>query len=373
MAYQSPITANELAEEAELSSDCLKLPFCKDHAHVLAEFCDLWESIGHHLGLNDAIINGIKEDNSTAEKRRTAMLQLWKERFAHKATYRVLIQALIDSGRAQQALELCHKIKELRPASESDGASVVPRDPLILMTEPVSPADRDLAIEEFTLPDVGITQSMEILETQFIHIQNRFFQSDGAGTGVTLQQLQTCISTLPSGFFETESETPQALRQADTIPNFVCNLNKYCGPLDPDILVRLISMLGDVQTKSMMSMYIRELDSFQRRTKLKDFVGNYKGPTPPEYKKLKIKLGKKWREKTLADVKEMKRQISRRSWLMKKVSEGSVFVTFMIPQGEVLEFDVNLRGYLQSQGVLQISVCRTLILFSCEGKKLITC
>ena len=359
MAYQSPFTANELAKEAGLSSDCLKLPFRKDHAHVLAKFCDPWESIGYHLGLDDAIINGIKEDNSTAEKRRTAMLQLWKEKFAHKATYRVLIQALIESGRAQQALELCCKIKELQPASESDGASVVPRDPLILMTEPVSPVDCDLAIEEFTLPDVGITQSIEILETQFIHIKNRFFQSDGAGTGVTLQQLQTCISTLPSKSFETESESPQALCQADTIPNFICNLNKYCGHLDPDILVRLISVLGDVETKSMMSMYIRALESFQCRTRLNDFVGNYKGPAPPEYKEVEIKFGDNWREKTLADVKEMKCQISRWSWLIKKVSdlEGSVCVIFMIPQGEALQLDVDLRDHLQSQGVLQVSVC----------------
>ena len=296
---------------------------------------------------------------------------MWKEKFAHKATYRLIIQALIDCGRTQQALELCHKIKELQPASESDGASVVPRDPVILMTESVSPVDCDLTIEEFTLPDVGIAQSMEILETQFIHIQNRFFQFSGTGTGVTLQQLKTCISTLPSGSFETESETPQALLQADTIPNFVCNLKKYCGPLDPDILVRLINILGDIQTKSMMSMYIRVLHTFQCRTKLKDFIGmrNYKRPTPPEYKEVVIKLGNKWREKTLADVIEMKYQISRWTWLVKKVSEGSVFVTFMIPRGAVLEFDVNLRGYLQSQGVLQISVCGTLI-FSCEGKKL---
>ena len=122
MAYQFLITANEVAKEAGLRLD-LPFNFCKDHVHILAMFCDPWESIGRHLGLNDAIINGIKEDSSTAEKRRTVMLQLWKEKFAHKATYRVLIQALIDCGRAQQALELCQKIKELRPSSESDGAS----------------------------------------------------------------------------------------------------------------------------------------------------------------------------------------------------------------------------------------------------------
>ena len=353
MADQSPVTIKELTEEARLSLECLDLPFHKDHAHILAKFCNQWENIGYNLHLNDANISGIMENNSTAEKRRIATLQLWKEKFAHRATYRVLVQALIESGRAQQALELCYKIKELLSASESDGASVTPRDPSLLRTEIVSPVDRDSASEEFTLPDVDIVQSIKILETQFSHIQNRFFQSAVAGTGVMLQRLQTCISTLPS--FTTN--TPQALLEASSVPLFAHNLKQYCCALDPDILEGLIKELGDVETKSMMSMYIRTLHSFQCRTKLNDFVGNYEGPTPPEYKEVEIKFGDNWREKTLADVKETKCQISRWSWLMKKVSEGSVCVTFMIPRGEVLELDVNLRGYLQSQGVLQVSVC----------------
>jgi hypothetical protein len=370
MAAQSPITANELAEEAGLSLNCLDLKFRMDHdPHKLAKFCDPWENIGYHLHLDSATISSIKEDNSTAEKRRIATLQSWKQKFAHRATYRVLIQALIESGRAQQALDLCYKIKELRPASERDGASssISRDDPWLLITEPMSPLDRGLATEEFIIPDVDITQSIEILKALYIHVQNRFFQSDDAGMGVTLRQLQTCISTLPS--FTTD--TPQVLLEVSSIPHFVHNLKQYCGPLDPDILVHLIKELGNVDTKSMMSMYIRALHSFQYRTKLKDFVGNYEGPTPPdsEYKEIQIKVGENWQEKTLADVKEIKHQISRRSWLLKKISEGSVRVTFMIPRGEDLELDVHLRDYLKSQGVLEISVCGVYI-FNCEGKQL---
>ena len=151
MAAQSPITIEELAEKARLSLECLDLPFHKDHAHILAEFCDPWENIGYYLHLNNAIINGIKEDNSTAEKRRVATLQLWKQKYAHRATYQVLVEALIESGRTQQALELCIKIKELWPASESDGTSVTSGDPSLLTVEPMSPVDRDSASEEFTI------------------------------------------------------------------------------------------------------------------------------------------------------------------------------------------------------------------------------
>jgi hypothetical protein len=366
MAHQSPITAKELAKEAGLSLKCLDLKFRMDRdLHILAEFCDPWENIGHRIHLDSATINRIREDNSTTEKRRVATLESWKQKFAFKATYRVLVQALIENGRAQTALDLCTKIKELRPASESDGASVTSRDPSLFMNEPTSPTDHDSTTEGFTIPDVDIARSIKILETQFSRIQTHFLQSDAAGTGVTLQQLQNCISTLPS--FKTDK--PQVLLGVGSIPQFSYYLKQYCCALDPDILEGLIEILGDIEMKSMMSKYSSELQSFQRRTKLKDFIGNYEGPTPPEYKEIQIKFGDNWREKSLADVKQMKCQISRWLWLMKMVSEGSVCVTFMIPRGEVLELDVHLREHLQSQGVLEISV-RGVCIFNCEGKKL---
>ena len=153
MADKSPITANELAKKAGLSLESLDFPFRVDHAHILAGFCDPWETIGYHLRLNSAEINAIKEDNSSAEKRRIATLQAWKEKFAYRATYRVLIEALISCGHAQQALDLCIKISKdqlLRPASESDNSeSVIPRSPSLLMIEPMSPVELDSSRGEF--------------------------------------------------------------------------------------------------------------------------------------------------------------------------------------------------------------------------------
>ena len=259
MADQSPITADELAKEVGLSLQCLKLKFREEHAHLLAEFCDPWEEIGLHLKLTKSNISSIKEDNATTEKRRIATLQKWKERFAHRATYRVLIKALIQSEHAQQALKLCQKIKhEVRPASESDGASVTPRDPSLLnMTEPTSPVDHDTSSSEEFIPGAHVAQSIYALQMRFIRIQNQFLQSS-AGTGVTLEQLQTCVSTLPS--FTTN--TPQVLLEASSIPTFAHNLKQYCCALDPDILEGLIEVLGDIETKSMMKAYSRDLHNF---------------------------------------------------------------------------------------------------------------
>ena len=73
----------------------------------LASFCDPWELVGQHLRLNSAQISAIDGDNRSIDLKRLGVLQKWKETFVFKATYRMLVGALIDCGKAQQALEVC--------------------------------------------------------------------------------------------------------------------------------------------------------------------------------------------------------------------------------------------------------------------------
>ena len=89
----------------------------------MAEFCHPWESISYHLKLTKVDISTIKNDKETTELR-IAMLETWSEKFAHKATYRVLIEALIQSRHAKQALNLCRKMKDEIPGiTDSDDMS----------------------------------------------------------------------------------------------------------------------------------------------------------------------------------------------------------------------------------------------------------
>ena len=338
MAEVNTCTVEELAEEAGITVQLLNKAFCIEHACRLAEFCDPWESIGYHLQLTSSNISAIKNDNNTTEMMRIDTLKKWKEMFAHRATYRILIEALIESKRAQQALEVCRKLKQESLVTEqSEIAAHSPSD------------SHDTVNEEFICDNVE--DSICRLQERYIYIQNRFLKS-GPEPGVTLEQLQTCVSTLPS--FTTK--TPQVLLEASSVNRFMHNLKEYCCALNPDILKGLISVLGDADTKLMMEQYTRDLHDFQHRTKLKDFVGNYTGPTPPEYKEVEMKLGDNWREKTLADVMQLNSQISRNSWLVKMVSERSICVTFMIPKEDELVIGIHLGEYLQTQDVLQICV-----------------
>ena len=361
------VTVEELAGEAGIPLQFLSKAFHKEHAYLLAGFCVPWETIGYHLKLSKSNISSIEDDNTTTEKKRIATLEKWKEIFAHKATYRVLIEALIESEHGQQALELCKKVKhELlateQPEIQNVNVSTTLKPSLLTCTTEQSVTDCHDAVNEEVISDnINVTESIHQLQMQFICVQNRFLQS-GTGTGVSLEQLQTCVSTLPA--FATDS--PQVLLEASSVNRFTHSLKEYCCALNPDILEGLIEVLGDVETKFMMKQYIKDLHDFQSRTKLKDFIGNYNGPTPPKFKEVQLKLGDNWREKTLADIKLLNSQMSRQSWLMKAVSERSIYVSFMIPKVDDLEMGVHLRAYLQTQGVLQILV-RGLCIFKCKG------
>ena len=363
MADPPPVTVEELAEKARLPLQCLKEEFREEHIHLLAEFCDPWENIGYHLKLTKRNINAIEDDNATTEKKRIATLGKWKEKFAHKATYHVLIEALIQSEHAQQGLNLCRKLKTVEMLVADKHLAASDRkssDSSLPLTEQKTAGNQDNPNE--VIPHIDIAQSIHGLQMRFVCIQNRFLQP-GAGTGVTLQQLQTCISTLPSF----TADTPQKLLEANSIQLFTYYLKEYCCALNPDILEGLIEVLGDCETKLMMKQYNRDLHEFRCKTKLKDFIGNYDGPSPPGYKEIRLKLGDNWEEKTLADAMLMGSKISRVAWLVKMISKRSVYITFLTPRVDDIKIGLHLRDYLLSQHVLQIFVCGVCI-FDHKGK-----
>ena len=69
-----------------------------------------WQLIGLHLKLTDSDIAAVDGDNRTVDEKRVGVLRRWKERFAFKATYLVLVQALLACGRTSDAVNACKAI-----------------------------------------------------------------------------------------------------------------------------------------------------------------------------------------------------------------------------------------------------------------------
>lgn len=73
----------------------------------LADYCYPFQIIGQHLNLEEQEMEDIEDDYQRAEQKRLAMLKKWHNKFAHKATYLALVQALANSGRNNQAADVC--------------------------------------------------------------------------------------------------------------------------------------------------------------------------------------------------------------------------------------------------------------------------
>lgn len=83
-----------------------------DDILAFAEHCYPWQSVGSHLGLTKSQLSAIDEDNHTASLKRVGVLQKWKETFVFKATYRVLIEALLKCGKANEAFKVCEVLAQ---------------------------------------------------------------------------------------------------------------------------------------------------------------------------------------------------------------------------------------------------------------------
>ena len=112
------ITIDELVVQAGIEVINLDQQCNNDDFLTLYEFCDPWELIGQHLKLTRSQISAVDGDNKTMDQKRLGLLQKWKDTFAHKATYRVLVTALLACGKAEQALEVC---KTLALAQQKQG------------------------------------------------------------------------------------------------------------------------------------------------------------------------------------------------------------------------------------------------------------
>ena len=86
---------------------------CSD-ADILqfGDFCDPWKQVGLYLHLTKAQLSAIDDDNRTVSMKRLGVLQKWKEMNAFKATYRVLIEALLKCGKTDTALKVCEIVAQ---------------------------------------------------------------------------------------------------------------------------------------------------------------------------------------------------------------------------------------------------------------------
>lgn len=136
------------------------------------------------------------------------------------------------------------------------------------------------------------------------------------------------------------------------------SFSPYCDFFNPDMLELIVERFGDETSKAIISMYLKHLSSFRKKTTLDMMVNKWVAITPPGYVELSLEVDRSWRKKSLRDLEIFRSHISRAQWFFKRVIEGEegryggVVMAFSVPKGVWL-YQEDL-GDLRTNKVLQV-------------------
>ena len=104
--YESTLQFHGLSVE-QMKDEC-----CDEVLHALAKKMNRWRNI--RLGVDKGVIEGIENDRSTDDEgKRNKLLERWKQKFGHDATYERMVRALMKSERTDLADVVCEELKEI--------------------------------------------------------------------------------------------------------------------------------------------------------------------------------------------------------------------------------------------------------------------
>ena len=109
MISHKTVTIENVANRAGISLDTLSDECSPTVLLDLAKYCVDWQLVGKRLGLPDADITAVDNDNTTEDRKRVGVLEKWKER-SLRTSYRVFIEALLSQEMTQAAVEACKVI-----------------------------------------------------------------------------------------------------------------------------------------------------------------------------------------------------------------------------------------------------------------------
>ena len=105
----SQISAEEVANGVGLLADELSKPCDGSIIPSLADCFSQWRVIFGSL-LSELDLGDVDRNKPTEEEKRIAALRKWRDMNGSEATYKVLVDALLNRGERYQAENLCRKI-----------------------------------------------------------------------------------------------------------------------------------------------------------------------------------------------------------------------------------------------------------------------
>ena len=120
MNMMAKVSAEDVAYEIGLAADELSKPCDSNIIPSLSDCFREWRvTFGSLLG--DLDLGDVDRDSTKEGEKRIAALRKWRDRNGCGATYKVLVDALLNGGERYQAENLCRKILADHSMSDKNG------------------------------------------------------------------------------------------------------------------------------------------------------------------------------------------------------------------------------------------------------------
>ncbi len=106
-----PPSVSEILAHCEVTDAQLENPCSSEDITTIAGFLVSWRTLAPHLGLDESEEEEIEEDVREEAEKKLKALRKWKSKFAHKATYKVLVEALAKVNMADHAMHVCQLVE----------------------------------------------------------------------------------------------------------------------------------------------------------------------------------------------------------------------------------------------------------------------
>ncbi len=121
MTFCSIMEHYQLQEE-----DCNK-PISDSHlAKISQSICEKWRLLPSHLKMEPIVTKDIDRESKSEEEKRLEFLKRWKQERGLDATYKELINALLEIQCRRDAEKVCELLRKFlsAPPAQSDGSAV---------------------------------------------------------------------------------------------------------------------------------------------------------------------------------------------------------------------------------------------------------
>ena len=119
------VTVEELLVHCVVDSRFLGEEVTSEYYHQLSPYLSQWKNVAPKLRFTDDEVESIDDDNTKAEAKRVSFLKTWKQKFAMKATYKALIQSLLNIERVEDARGVCLVLKSVQNEKTENSKSKI--------------------------------------------------------------------------------------------------------------------------------------------------------------------------------------------------------------------------------------------------------